>query len=477
ASGDRLSEGSTKATGYDPRTRDWYKAAARGEGPVSVGPYEMATTDALGMTIAQAHRGNGNVVIGIDVILDTITGFLAAERMTPETVAFIIDAAGNLVIHSDPKATQQVLAPRSDEGQRSSDPLIHGVLADQNWREGARSIEVGGRTFLVMVAPISSALLFAGHRLVVAAPMDELLAPANRALLQALGVSIFVVILALLCAVLLARLITKSLYRLTDGATRLQSLDFTTPIDVASHVSEIAMLGSAMNKARNAIFTFALYVPKEVVRRGIQSGQFGGRAAWRQQVTALFTDIYDFTTISERHTPEDVVAMLSEYFDVFSMTVNEHGGTIIQFLGDSVFAMWNAPIVDEEHAWHACRCALKVEEKLRAFNAAQLEKGLPQFRTRFGIHSGMAVVGSVGASERLQYTAMGDTINVASRLEGMNKAYGTTILASDTVVKLCEKHIRFRKLGSAQAKGRVVALEIYEVMGEVTHAASEGAGR
>ncbi|MBZ9655591.1 adenylate/guanylate cyclase domain-containing protein [Phyllobacterium lublinensis] len=471
AEGAPISERPAKASGYDPRTRPWYKAAVGLKSPVSIGPYEMATTGALGMTIAEAHSANGKVVVGADIVLDTIIDFLTAERMSPDTVAFIVDTSGNPVIHSDRAMMERILSPKdaAEAGlSPSSDPLIRSVLSDDSWVGGAaRNIDVDGRTFLVMVAPIKSALLLANHRVVVAAPMDELMAPANRALLQGLGVSAAVVAMAIVCALLLARLITKSLDLLTDGANRLQNLDFSTPIAVPSHVSELSVLGKAMNKARNAIFTFALYVPKELVRKGIQSGQFTGRAAWRQDVTALFTDIYDFTTISERHTPEEVVAMLSEYFDIFNTTVDEHGGTIIQFLGDSVFAMWNAPIPDERHAEHACRCALRTEEKIRAFNEAQRSKGLPEFRTRYGIHTGMAVVGSVGARERLQYTAMGDTVNVASRLEGMNKSYGTTILASAAVKSLCSDAINFRLLGSAQAKGRVEALEIYEVVGEI----------
>ncbi len=478
ADGNRMFEHAAQTSGYDPRTRPWYKAAMGLRTPVSIGPYEMATTGALGMTVAQAHRGNGKVVVGVDIVLDTIIDFLSAERMSPDTVAFIVDTSGNPVIHSDRAMMDRILSPKeaADAGlSPSSDPLIRSVLSDDSWAEEARFIDVGGRTFLVMVAPIKSALLLANHRVVVAAPMDELMAPANAALLQGLSVSVFVVALAVVCALLLARLITKSLYLLTDSATRLQNLDFSTPIAVPSHVSEISMLGRAMNKARNAIFTFALYVPKELVRKGIELGHFTGRAAWRQEVTALFTDIYDFTTISERHTPEEVVAMLSEYFDIFNETVDEHGGTIIQFLGDLVFAMWNAPIPDDRHAEHACRCALKTEEKIRAYNETQRSKGLPEFRTRYGIHTGMAVVGSVGARERLQYTAMGDTVNVASRLEGMNKTYGTTILASAAVAALSSDSIIFRQLGTAQAKGRVEALEIYEVVGEIPSPVSDEA--
>ena len=156
--------------------------------------------------------------------------------------------------------------------------------------------------------------------------------------------------------------------------------------------------------------------------------------------------------------------MLSDYFDILNRTVNAHNGTIVQFLGDSIFAMWNAPVPDEQHAANACRAALAMRDALATFNAEQTRKGLPEFRTRFGLHTGEAVVGSVGAVDRLQYTAMGDTINVASRLEGMNKEHGTTILASRAVYEQCHDVILFRPLGEVHAKGRKEEIELYEVV-------------
>jgi adenylate cyclase len=128
--------------------------------------------------------------------------------------------------------------------------------------------------------------------------------------------------------------------------------------------------------------------------------------------------------------------------------------------------MWNAPVADKEHAVNACRCALAVERALARFNQKQRLAGLPEFRTRFGIHTGTAVVGSVGAIDRLQYTAMGETINVASRLEGLNKSYGTLILASASVVQQCANRISFRALGAASAKGRHEMLSVFEVVDE-----------
>lgn len=453
---------------YDPRQRPWYRAAVGGTGPIATGPYSMATTKSLGMTVSQAHKGNPDIVVGTDVVLDRVTHFIASERLTPSAVAFVLGTDKKPIMHSNRAIMRAIAASKSErdfDPASVHDPLLDALRANPPALDTMGAVDVAGRQWVAMGSEVDSAILFAGHIAVIAAPVDELMASARAGLYQGLILSACIVGLAVLGALLLAHLITKSLHQLTNSANRLQELDFTTPIDVPTRVNEIATLGSAMNKARDAIFTFGLYVPKELVRKGMESGEFSGRNARRQEVTAIFTDIYDFTTISEQHSPEEVVGMLSEYFDILNDTVNEHGGTIIQFLGDSIFAMWNAPALDPDHVEHACRGALAMKARLEIFNERQRSRGRPEFRTRFGIHTGPAVVGSVGASDRLQYTAMGDSINVASRLEGMNKSYSTWILASDAVVAQCRDTILFRPLGQAQAKGRSTALELFEVIG------------
>lgn len=468
SSGNELLQRTLTGWNYDPRVRPWYRGAEGGTGPVATGPYTMATTKSIGMTISQAHKGNPNIVIGADVVLDQVIRFIASERLTPSAVSFVVDRDKKLLMHSDRRIMQAIAASKNERDFDPSylkDPLLEAIKANPPQLGQMEVVEAAGRQWVVLGSQVEGALLFAGHIVVVAAPVDELMAPARRGLYQGLALSAGIVTLAVLGALLLAHLITKSLNQLTDSAHRLQDLDFTTPIDVPTRVNEIATLGTAMNRARDAIFTFGLYVPKELVRKGMESGEFSGRNARREDVTAIFTDIYDFTTISEYHSPEEVVTMLSEYFDILNETVNEHGGTIIQFLGDSIFAMWNAPASDPDHAENACRGALAMKDRLDVFNANQRSRGLPEFRTRFGIHTGPAVVGSVGANDRLQYTAMGDSINVASRLEGMNKTFGTWILASSAVVARCDDKIVFRHLGQAQAKGRVTALDLYEVIG------------
>ena len=461
---------------FDPRNRSWYRKAAGGTEAVTTGPYEMAVTSALGMTISQGHARNPDIVIGADVVLTRVTDFLRRELLTANSVAFIADDTGRPIIHSSIDVMQKVMTATRDRELGTSeqtDPLTRALSRLLKAEDGrVDAVSVGGETYIVMSSTINASQLFAGSTLVIAAPLREILGPAYNELFQGLAIAAGIVALVVICALVLAGMITRSLDQLTDSANRLQELDFRTEIDVSSRVREISTLSGAMNRARDAIFTFALYVPRELVRKGIESGEFSRRTAARQEVTALFTDIYDFTAISELYSPEEVVIMLSEYFDILNVAVGKHDGTIIQFLGDSIFAMWNAPVSDERHAEKACRAALAMKEALDIFNAGQVAKGLPEFRTRFGIHTGAAVVGSVGAADRLQYTAMGDTINVASRLEGMNKAHGTTILASREVYLRCRDTIRFQALGQAHAKGRTEEVELYEVVGEAADGAS-----
>jgi adenylate cyclase len=469
ASGKQMQSERVGPSNFDPRQRPWYAAAKGGKEPVATGPYATALTGAFAMTISQAHARSPNTVIGADLLLNRVTDFVTQELLTPNSVVFVADASSVPVIHSSRQVMQKIIAATHDKdanAKNRADPLTRSLSRLLEARDGrVEAVVVEGKTYVVMTSKLPSTLLFAGSTIVMAAPLDELLGPAYDMLFQGLAVAAGVVVLVIICALVLAGLITRSLNRLTDSAERLRELDFQSEMNIASRVHEIHTLSGAMRQARDAISTFALYVPKELVRKGIESGEFAKRTATRHEVTAIFTDIYDFTTISEGNSPEAVVTMLSDYFDILNRTVNAHGGTIVQFLGDSIFAMWNAPVPDERHAENACRAALAMQSALDEFNASQKGRGLPEFRTRFGIHTGEAVVGSVGAFDRLQYTAMGDTINVASRLEGMNKEHGTTILASLAVHESCHQTILFRPLGEAHAKGRKEEIELFEVTG------------
>jgi adenylate cyclase len=455
---------------YDPRTRPWYQAALQQSALVSTAPYRMATTHEVGMTLARRHSAYGTIVIGADVLLGAIDTFLSTQLITPSAKIFVFDASNRLIASSDrTSAIEAECTDNCPSGSSEANPFVERTRAmissvEQGDR-GTRVLPINDRDYLLVTSAITKTPLLEGGHIASIAPIADLTAASERLLNQGLLLSAGVLALGMLCAFLVASAMSRSLGAITGQAHGLQRFEFGETERVKSRITEISQLAAAVSAARETISTFGLYVPKELVRRIIESREFTGRIGHRQRVTALFSDIMDFTTICEKHSAEDVVEMLSDYFDLFSEVVQNHRGVIIQFSGDGVFALWNAPQPDELHIDRACLCALELRSRVDAFNADQKQHGAPQFHTRFGLHTGTVVVGSVGAKDRIQFTAMGDAVNVASRLEGLNKQFKTTILVSGAVVAGARSAFRFRPLGPVRAKGRRKEIEAFELCG------------
>jgi len=457
---------------YDPTGRPWYKAASKSAVPVSVGPYVMATTQMLGLTIATAMEKDQAIVIGADVILETISRLLHREAVSSHSAGYVFDDRQRLIVHSDPQMMKRLLDSLAAPGNRGElgidDPVLDAVrvlLAGEHKSDQAVNFDVGGKPYLAQIVTTGNADLIKGNTVVIAAPISDFTGASIELLRKALAVSGILLLAGILSALVVARLISRSLSSLTRDAEQIGNLEFGGGRGVWSNITEINSLAGALGSAREAIRTFALYVPRELVRKIVASGQSVVGSAMRQEVTVLFTDIRDFTTISEQHSPEEVVALLSAYFQVMNDIVESHNGVIVQYLGDSIYAMWNAPEPDPEHVDDGCRCTLALKAGIDRLNEQNRRNGLPELVTRFGLHTGVAVVGSVGAEARRQYTAMGDTVNVASRLEGINKEFGTSILASGALRKRAGPQFSFRPLGLARAKGRSKEIEIFELTG------------
>lgn len=186
------------------------------------------------------------------------------------------------------------------------------------------------------------------------------------------------------------------------------------------------------------------------------------------EVTVMFADLAGFTTISEGLSPEKLIHLLNEYFTAMTEIILAHQGTVDKYIGDAIMAFWGAPLPVVKPATLACQAALAMHRELEFLQRRFQQHGLPPVEARIGLHTGPAIVGNVGSKERFNYTVMGDTVNLASRLEGVNKIYGTHILLSDSTFNQVQDEFLCRELDSVRVKGRQQPVAIYELLGDKT---------
>jgi adenylate cyclase len=256
---------------------------------------------------------------------------------------------------------------------------------------------------------------------------------------------------------------SASLRRITAQAGRLRTLAAPDENPVLSRITEIQQLAETMTLAQRTIGSFARFVPRDIVK-GILDGSISTEVGGlRQEVTVLFTDVENFTGIAETADPDVLVYQTSRHFAALTEAFISEGGTVDKFIGDAVMVLWNAPRPQRDHVERACRAALAATAASDALNIKFEAEGLPAFPVRVGIHVGDAVVGNIGSSERMEYTALGTSVNLASRLEGLNKEYGTRILVSDAVRQRAEHAFRFKPIASVIAKGMTVETSVFEL--------------
>jgi adenylate cyclase len=211
---------------------------------------------------------------------------------------------------------------------------------------------------------------------------------------------------------------------------------------------------------------FQSYVAPEVVNQIIRHPEKLRLGGERRELSILFSDIRGFTTLSETMDPEALVEVLHEFLDPMSEIIVKHGGTIDKYIGDAIMALFGAPLELPDHSRRVCRTALEMVQSLRALDQEWLERGRPTLKVGIGINSGPVAVGNMGSSRLFDYTAIGDNVNLASRLEGLNKFYGTEILASAATVQHLGDGFVFREVDLVRVKGKKQPIAIYEILAE-----------
>jgi adenylate cyclase len=219
-------------------------------------------------------------------------------------------------------------------------------------------------------------------------------------------------------------------------------------------------------KGRHLKKAFGTYLSPDLVAeiaRDPDSLKLGGE---KRIISVIFTDIREFTSLSEKLAPEKLVSLLNRYLSPMTRIVMEERGTLDKFIGDAVMAFYNAPLEVPDHAARACRSALRMLEELARLNTQLEASGMPTIKIGIGIHTGEAVVGNMGADIRFDYTAIGDSVNLASRLEGLTKYYGVSAIVSDETRRAAGEGFHFRELDLVRVKGKQKPVAVFELMME-----------
>ncbi|GMH57832.1 hypothetical protein TrLO_g10749 [Triparma laevis f. longispina] len=247
--------------------------------------------------------------------------------------------------------------------------------------------------------------------------------------------------------------------------SRLEFLDFDQKI--SSNMLEIQYIQQAFYKMKNAINSFSKYVPREIVLNMTLHKKMAKLGVMPRQISIFFSDIAGFTTICEKLEPNEVLKMLSEYFTAMSKVIVETEGILLEFIGDAILAIWNAPYDVTDHAVACISATLRMQQELETLRVQWKEQGYPEIHIRCGVHTDSVFVGNLGAPERMKYGVMGDGVNLASRLEELNKRYGTKNLISDKTFacdRVSEMFI-LRHVDRVVVKGRSKSTDLYEVCG------------
>ena len=304
---------------------------------------------------------------------------------------------------------------------------------------------------------------------------DDLLSEIYR-LKWGIFASLFVAIVAAVAAAYIGRQIAMPVRRLSEAAKLIHHLELSQVKPIPnSFFTELNEAASSFNSMLDGLHWFERYVPRRLVQRLIQLDDEAGVKSEFREIAIMFADLVDFTSLSERLSADQSAEILNEHFAALAECIEAEGGVVDKFIGDSVMAIWGAPEASFGLADRAVRGALAIAEDMRARNTKRGDGH--QMRLRIGLHLGKVVVGNIGSPDRINYTVVGDAVNVAQRLEELGKAVGdhkqpVNILISDNVKKALRGCYRMTDLGLCSLRGRQEKINIFCLHGKATDPAA-----
>jgi len=424
----------------------------------------------LGLPIIRG--GNHIGMVGANITLDQLSSFLVQNRVSANSITLITDEVGSIV-------ARPILESRINihNGGHTSESIATLLHSDDRWlREAMRHRHETNKDSFVFMSSTGQELsasflkfppeLEKPWQVVVITPIDDFIGELRRTNRLLIVVISSLLLVEFLLILPLSRGLAGGVEAVTLQLNAIRQLNFDENSRLSSSpIREIADLEAGLTLLRNSLQTFAQYVPLGIVQHLVASQQTLKPGVEPRAMTIFFADLEDFSSHAERMEPSELIQQISEYFAAVTDAITEEHGTVDKFIGDAVMAFWGAPLQCQDHAMKACMGALRAVRNMDALNSRWQTEGKPAWRMRIGLNTATVLVGNIGCSNRLSYTVMGDGVNVASRLEGKNKEYGTTICISDSVLQEVGDLVITRPLGATRVKGRRHEILIHELLG------------
>ncbi|WP_417684581.1 adenylate/guanylate cyclase domain-containing protein [Roseibium sp.] len=395
-----------------------------------------------------------------------------------DSTVFIIANGDEVVVHSDMSVFQTGNVPQVElpsDRNILGDPVLAAFGEEEQLEAFKRAADLGIRVSRVETANDD----FIVMRVVIPGYSDEpwvigqyfrgvSMSREVRRLMGSAAVGLGALLIAVLVAIWMGRRVARPLRNLARQSERVGSLalDDVEPLP-RSRVAELDQVALAFNSMVDGLRAMNLYVPRSLFSKLMRLGGQQAAEAREAELTILFTDIVGFTALSEGLSATETASYLNRHFSILVQAVEQEGGTVDKFIGDGMLAFWGAPDARPDNAAAAVRAARRIAEVLKRENDEAEMRGERRIQMRMGIHTGMAVVGNVGALDRWNYTVVGDTVNVTERLQTLGREVGAgeevVILASaDTVARLPEQIVR-ESAGEFSLRGRSQALEVWKL--------------
>jgi adenylate cyclase len=456
--GDIFFEERTKGeTAYVSLGSKWYRDALASKGQVwtmvDILPSGFEPAAVVSTRLEQHNRLQGVLMVSLN--LRRLANFLSELDVGRTGAAVIVGNSGTVIASSIRNMKSASLKDDSSGGGLIS--ALRQAAENKISSEGTIR-NADGNLFYATATPLD----FNGWRLLTAVPRAAFTAEIDRNTRWLLaGVAVLALLGAATAALFAHLFFTRPIQKIAGELRHIENFSLGMVRYIPTALKELDELSAALKRMAGSLRAFGLYVPADIVRTLIQQGIDPKPGGELREITVMFADLPGFTKLTEAY-GADVAPFLTDFLTLATQAIHREGGTVDKFIGDCIMGLWNAPLSEPDHALRACRAADAIRRAMHNLPRPDGRQGAPA--VRIGINSGVALVGNVGSAERLSYTAIGDVVNVASRLEALGKIYNVEVIISEATKNLCKTAVSVRSLGQDTVRGRTKPLQIYELL-------------